>query len=158
MTLERESLGARISTAESNAKQALDALNQCLPDLAQGQQQLDQAQTQLSNVEQANLAFQAQWDTLQSEQNTATRQAESAKARIRSLEEQLVFLTRRAEQLNQIQNENQSEELTQKQAKNTSTKSDISVRVDEILDKIKQKGYDSLTDEEKEVLYQASKN
>ena len=51
-----------------------------------------------------------------------------------------------------------SPELTQKQAKNTSTKSDISVRVDEILDKIKQKGYDSLTDEEKEVLYQASKN
>lgn len=33
----------------------------------------------------------------------------------------------------------------------------ISSRVDEILDKIKQKGYDSLTDEEKEILYQASK-
>ncbi|MBK9733852.1 MAG: rhomboid family intramembrane serine protease [Saprospiraceae bacterium] len=31
-------------------------------------------------------------------------------------------------------------------------------RVDEILEKIKQKGYESLTDEEKEVLYQASKN
>lgn len=116
VTLERESLGARISTAESNAKQALEALNQCLPDLAQGQQQLDQAQTQLNKVEQANLAFQTQWDTLQSEQNAATRQAESAKARIQSLEEQLVFLTRRAEQLNQIQNENQSEALTQKQA------------------------------------------
>lgn len=33
----------------------------------------------------------------------------------------------------------------------------LSTLVDEILDKIKQKGYDSLTDEEKEVLYQASK-
>jgi len=34
----------------------------------------------------------------------------------------------------------------------------LSTRVDEILDKIKQKGYDSLTAEEKEVLYQASKS
>jgi membrane associated rhomboid family serine protease len=33
----------------------------------------------------------------------------------------------------------------------------ISTRVDEILDKIKQKGYDSLTEEEKDILYQASK-
>lgn len=33
----------------------------------------------------------------------------------------------------------------------------LSIMVDDILDKIKQKGYDSLTDEEKEVLYQASK-
>ena len=34
----------------------------------------------------------------------------------------------------------------------------VPTRVDEILDKIKQTGYDSLTDEEKDVLYQASKN
>jgi len=33
----------------------------------------------------------------------------------------------------------------------------ISTRVDEILDKIKQNGYDSLTEEEKDILYQASK-
>jgi hypothetical protein len=30
--------------------------------------------------------------------------------------------------------------------------------VDEILDKIKSKGYESLTDEDKEILYQASKD
>lgn len=35
--------------------------------------------------------------------------------------------------------------------------SDLSQRVDEILDKIKQNGYNSLTDEEKDILYQASK-
>ncbi len=34
----------------------------------------------------------------------------------------------------------------------------VPTRVDEILDKIKQTGYDSLTAEEKDVLYQASKN
>jgi len=34
----------------------------------------------------------------------------------------------------------------------------LSQRVDEILDKIKSKGYDSLTEEEKEILYQASKD
>jgi repressor of nif and glnA expression len=34
----------------------------------------------------------------------------------------------------------------------------MSQRVDEILDKIKSKGYDSLTEEEKEILYQASKD
>lgn len=54
-----------------------------------------------------------------------------------------------------------SEALTQKQNRVSPTKvtkNDISVRVDEILDKIKQNGYDSLSDEEKEVLYIASKN
>jgi len=51
-----------------------------------------------------------------------------------------------------------SQAVIQKQTKPSVSKSDISVRVDAILDKIKQKGYDSLTDEEKEVLYQASKN
>lgn len=51
-----------------------------------------------------------------------------------------------------------SEVLQQNSTKSQPTKTDISVRVDEILDKIKQKGYDSLTDEEKEVLYHASKN
>jgi membrane associated rhomboid family serine protease len=35
---------------------------------------------------------------------------------------------------------------------------DISSRVDQILEKIKSSGYDSLTDEEKEVLYKASKS
>ena len=35
---------------------------------------------------------------------------------------------------------------------------DISSRVDQILDKIKSSGYNSLTDEEKEILYKASKN
>ncbi len=35
---------------------------------------------------------------------------------------------------------------------------DISSRVDQILDKIKSSGYDSLTDEEKEILYKASKS
>ena len=51
-----------------------------------------------------------------------------------------------------------ADNITRKQSKNFVAKTDISRRVDEILDKIKQKGYDSLTDEEKEVLYQASKN
>jgi membrane associated rhomboid family serine protease len=51
-----------------------------------------------------------------------------------------------------------AENLQQKPVRTQQTKTDISVRVDEILDKIKQKGYDSLTDEEKEVLYHASKN
>lgn len=49
-----------------------------------------------------------------------------------------------------------SERLVRQNTK-TENKS-LSIRVDEILDKIKQKGYDSLTDEEKEVLYQASKS
>jgi membrane associated rhomboid family serine protease len=44
---------------------------------------------------------------------------------------------------------------TQKVA--TSERNALSSRVDEILEKIKNTGYDSLTDEEKEVLYQASK-
>jgi len=44
-----------------------------------------------------------------------------------------------------------------KTADTKSKHQNISTRVDEILDKIKQKGYDSLTDEEKEILYQASK-
>lgn len=39
-----------------------------------------------------------------------------------------------------------------------STPQPLSIQVDEILDKIKQKGYDSLSEEEKEVLYQASKS
>lgn len=51
-----------------------------------------------------------------------------------------------------------AEILQRKPTKIQPTKTDISVRVDEILDKIKQRGYDSLTDEEKEVLYHASKN
>lgn len=51
-----------------------------------------------------------------------------------------------------------AENFQQKATKTSSSKTDISIRVDEILDKIKQKGYDSLTDEEKEVLYHASKN
>lgn len=41
--------------------------------------------------------------------------------------------------------------------KNIPEKKNIVLRVDEILDKINQKGYDSLTDEEKEILYRASK-
>lgn len=49
-----------------------------------------------------------------------------------------------------------SERLTKQ--RETSINKPLSMRVDEILDKIKQKGYDSLTDEEKEVLYQASKS
>ncbi|MFN8338472.1 MAG: rhomboid family intramembrane serine protease [Saprospiraceae bacterium] len=51
-----------------------------------------------------------------------------------------------------------SESLTKKSVDQKVTKSEISARVDEILDKIKQNGYDSLSDEEKEVLYQASKS
>jgi hypothetical protein len=39
----------------------------------------------------------------------------------------------------------------------TQGRNSLSTRVDEILEKIKNSGYDSLTDEEKEVLYQASK-
>ena len=49
-------------------------------------------------------------------------------------------------------------ELIEKKSSHARTRpNNISSRVDEILDKIKQKGYDSLTDEEKEILYQASK-
>lgn len=43
------------------------------------------------------------------------------------------------------------------QEKKNPVKENIVLRVDEILDKINQKGYDSLTDEEKEILYRASK-
>jgi len=50
-------------------------------------------------------------------------------------------------------------ELIEKKTVLTKTRQEnISTRVDEILDKIKQKGYDSLTDEEKEILYRASKS
>ena len=49
-------------------------------------------------------------------------------------------------------------ELIEKKSSHARTRpNNISSRVDEILDKIKQKGYGSLTDEEKEILYQASK-
>jgi len=48
--------------------------------------------------------------------------------------------------------ENQRQNIQNKNNYNVPT------RVDEILDKIKQTGYDSLTNEEKDVLYQASKN
>ena len=41
--------------------------------------------------------------------------------------------------------------------KNKPAKENIVLRVDEILDKINQKGYESLTEEEKEILYRASK-
>lgn len=51
-----------------------------------------------------------------------------------------------------------SDTLKKKQVNHPVNRSEISARVDEILDKIKQNGYDSLSDEEKEVLYQASKN
>lgn len=53
-----------------------------------------------------------------------------------------------AHRANTISNNNQT----------TGNALDISRKVDQILDKIKSSGYDSLTDEEKEILYKASKS
>lgn len=47
--------------------------------------------------------------------------------------------------------------IQKKQAQNKKT-ANINHQVDDILDKIKQHGYNSLSDEEKEILFQASKN
>jgi predicted transcriptional regulator len=48
--------------------------------------------------------------------------------------------------------------LTSRNEKLTTHQTNLSQKVDEILDKIKSKGYESLTDEDKEILYQASKD
>ncbi|MFZ1526854.1 MAG: rhomboid family intramembrane serine protease [Saprospiraceae bacterium] len=51
-----------------------------------------------------------------------------------------------------------SPSLTSRNEKLTTHQTNLSQKVDEILDKIKSKGYESLTDEDKEILYQASKD
>ncbi|MFZ1750542.1 MAG: rhomboid family intramembrane serine protease [Saprospiraceae bacterium] len=51
-----------------------------------------------------------------------------------------------------------ADSLTIRQKENQSKTENLTDRVDVILEKIKRNGYDSLTDEEKDVLYKASKN
>jgi membrane associated rhomboid family serine protease len=51
-----------------------------------------------------------------------------------------------------------ADSVQQKTSRQHQNNTNLSTSVDAILDKIKQKGYDSLTDEEKEILFQASKN
>lgn len=112
---EREALAGQIVNVEKNAEEALAELNRCLPELEAKQAELMQAQEDLQQAENNYLEFQNTWDNIQSQQNAATQQAETAKARAHSLEEQLAFLMRRREQLEQTQTDNKSEELNHKQ-------------------------------------------
>jgi membrane associated rhomboid family serine protease len=51
-----------------------------------------------------------------------------------------------------------SESILKKQSEANEKTTDISKKVDQILEKIKKEGYDSLSDSEKEILYKASKS